>query len=637
MSSPRKSSWCAFVRVIPFPVWVCSENPVSIFCMHPFPPAEHVFPFTACSTPLLSVGIVESMTTSVTALDAVAVELVTKGVDDALFTLFGDRVELAQPTGSGTAEQRAIPWQGEPHRELRGQHPDQSTPAFRWMASADLSAEHRPEKDDVFDNYLRGRQLPNVSKQITMDGDVLSSMQAEMQAVKLENQMLLLRVSKLEPQLQGTATSASLRDWARAATPSELRQRRQELSKAYVRQVELADQMKAAGIAAAASITAAAPSNIAATMSSPRWAATPKADYKADYTRQQLRAATMGLEVGSLGSIARGLAAGIPLRVLRTAGESSRGSSYSRGVELRTAAKVAGFSIHEARAVKARAAGYTSAGEAKTGGGCATTCVFARLAGYSCFEAKAAGYSCAEAKATGYSCVEVQAAGYSCAEAKAAGYFAPHLRAAGYSCAEAKAAGFSCAEAKAAGFSCADAKAAGFSCADAKAAGFVAGLKAAGYTFAEAKDGGYTLSEMRVGRFSCEEAKEGGCSCSEAKDAGYNPRECMEAGFTVSEGLAAGYSMADHLNHHAPEFYWDHGINCHRAISDRTPISPPCLQSPPSPPPPLLSTPPPLLASGAPDVPNPLPARSPHAPPSPPPSIRSHPALSSALTPARVP
>ena len=142
--------------------------------MHPFPPAEHVFPFTACSTPLLSDGIVESMTTSVTALDAVAVELVTKGVDDALFTLFGGRVELAQPTGSGTAEQRAIPWQGEPHRELRGQHPDQSTPAFRWMASADLSAEHRPEKDDVFDNYLRGRQLPNVSKQITMDGDVYS-------------------------------------------------------------------------------------------------------------------------------------------------------------------------------------------------------------------------------------------------------------------------------------------------------------------------------------------------------------------------------------------------------------------------------------------------------------------------------
>ena len=506
----------------------------------------------------------------------------TKGVDDALFTLFGGRVELAQPTGSGTAEQRAIPWQGEPHRELRGQHPDQSTPAFRWMASADLSAEHRPEKDDVFDNYLRGRQLPNVSKQITMDGDVLSSMQAEMQAVKLENQMLLSRVSKLEAQLQGTATSASLRDWARAATPSELRQRRQELSKAYVRQVELADQMKAAGIAAAASITAAAPSNIAATMSSPRWAATPKADYKADYTRQQLRAATMGLEVGSLGSIARGLAAGIPLRVLRTAGESSRGSSYSRGVELRTAAKVAGFSIHEARAVKARAAGYTSAGEAKTGGGCATTCVFARLAGYSCFEAKAAGYSCAEAKAAGYSCVEVQAAGYSCAEAKAAGYFAPHLRAAGYSCAEAKAAGFSCA----------DAKAAGFSCADAKAAGFVAGLKAAGYTFAEAKDGGYTLSEMRVGRFSCEEAKEGGCSCSEAKDAGYNPRECMEAGFTVSEGLAAGYSMADHLNHHAPEFYWDHGINCHRAISDRTPKSPPCALSPrPAFPPPLASGP----------------------------------------------
>ena len=495
------------------------------------------------------------------------------------------------------------------------------------MASADLSAEHRPEKDDVFDNYLRGRQLPNVSKQITMDGDVLSSMQAEMQAVKLENQMLLLRVSKLEAQLQGTATSASLRDWARAATPSELRQRRQELSKAYVRQVELADQMKAAGIAAAASITAAAPSNIAATMSSPRWAATPKADYKADYTRQQLRAATMGLEVGSLGSIARGLAAGIPLRVLRTAGESSRGSSYSRGVELRTAAKVAGFSIHEARAVKARAAGYTSAGEAKTGGGCATTCVFARLAGYSCFEAKAAGYSCAEAKAAGYSCVEVQAAGYSCAEAKEAGYFAPHLRAAGYSCAEAKAAGFSCAEAKAAGFSCADAK----------AAGFVAGLKAAGYTFAEAKDGGYTLSEMRVGRFSCEEAKEGGCSCSEAKDAGYNPRECMEAGFTVSEGLAAGYSMADHLNRHAPEFYWDHGINCHRAISDRTPKSPPCAQSPPSPPPP--HPPPPRPPSSRPELrtsqfPSLRALPTPRLPP--PPSIRSHAALSSALTPARV-
>ena len=316
-----------------------------------------------------------SVTTPV--IDAVAVECAV---------LFG--VELAQP--AGTVEQEATPGQGEPHREVRGQHADG---AFRWMASTDLSAEHRPEKDDVFDNYLRGRHFPNVSKQNTMDGDVLSSMQAEMQAVMLENKMLLSRVSKLEAQLQGTATSASLHDWARAATPSELRQRRQELSNAYVRQVhvELADQMiqmKAAGIAAAASITAAAPSDIAASRCSPWWAGTPKADY----TRQQVRAAAMGSEAGSLGSVARGLAAGIPLGVLRTAGRTagglSRGSSYSRGVELRTAAKVAGSSIHEARA-----AGYTLA-EAKTGvgGDCATTCVFARLAGYSCFEARAAGY-----------------------------------------------------------------------------------------------------------------------------------------------------------------------------------------------------------------------------------------------------
>jgi len=507
------------------------------------------------------------MSVTKSAIDAVAVELVTKGVDDALSTLFGG-VELAQPAGTAEQElQEATPGQGEPHRESRGQHADG---AFRWMASTDLSAEHRPEKDDVFDNYLRGRHFPNVSKQNTMDGDVLSSMQAEMQAVKLENKMLLSRVSKLEAQLQGTATSASLHDWARAATPSELRQRRQELSNAYVRQVhvELADQMKAAGIAAAASITAAAPSDIAATRSSPWWAETPKADY----TRQQVRAAAMGLEAGSLGSVARGLAAGIPLRVLRTAGGLSRGCSYSRGVELHTAAKVAGSSTHEARA-----AGYTLA-EAKTGvglsvgGDCATTCVFARLAGYSCFEARAAGYSCAEAKAAGYTCSEVQAAGYSCAEAKAAGYFAPRFRAAGYSCAEAKAAGFSFA----------DAKAAGFSCAEAKAAGFVAGLKAAGYTFDEAKDAGYSLSEMRVGRFSCEEAKAGGYSCAEAKDAGYNPRECMEAGFTVFEGLAAGYSMADHLNRHAPEFYWDHGIHRHRAIRDPNPqISPPPSLPPP--------------------------------------------------------
>jgi hypothetical protein len=422
-----------------------------------------------------------------------------------------------------------------------------------------------------------------MSKQNTMDGDV--SMQAEMQAVKFETKMLLSRVSKLEAQLQGTATSASLHDWARAATPSELRQRRQELSNAYVRQVhvELADQMKAAGIAAAASITAAAPSDIAATRSSPWWAETPKADY----TRQQVRAAATGLEAGSLGSVARGLAAGIPLRVLRTAGGLSRGCSYSRGVELHTAAKVAGSSTHEARA-----AGYTLA-EAKTGvgGDCATTCVFARLAGYSCFEARAAGYSCAEAKAAGYTCSEVQAAGYSCAEAKAAGYFAPRLRAAGYSCAEAKAAGFSFA----------DAKAAGFSCAEAKAAGFVAGLKAAGYTFDEAKDAGYTLSEMRVGRFSCEEAKAGGYSCAEAKDAGYNPRECMEAGFTVFEGLAAGYPMADHLNRHAPSFT---GTTVYIAIA------PSGIRTPKSPPPPY-----PLLA--------------------PSPTLPSH-QLSSTLTPARV-
>jgi hypothetical protein len=88
---------------------------------------------------------------------------------------------------------------------------------------------------------------------------------------------------------------------------------------------------------------------------------------------------------------------------------------------------------------------------------------------------------------------------------------------------------------------------------------------------------------MRVGRFSCEEAKAGGYSCAEAKDAGYNPRECMEAGFTVFEGLAAGYPMADHLNRHAPEFYWDHGIHRHRTIRDPNPqIPPPPLLTPSS-------------------------------------------------------
>ena len=42
------------------------------------------------------------MSVTKSAIDAVAVELVTKGVDDALSTLFGG-VELAQP--AGTAEQ----------------------------------------------------------------------------------------------------------------------------------------------------------------------------------------------------------------------------------------------------------------------------------------------------------------------------------------------------------------------------------------------------------------------------------------------------------------------------------------------------------------------------------------------------